>query len=58
MPQQVIRLEKLATTLAGLAAEATELGQPQLALSLHQVMKQAQEIARGIQATVVRTNES
>jgi hypothetical protein len=58
MPQRIIRLQKLASTLAELAVEATELGQPQLALSLQQVMTQANETARGIQTTVARSIES
>jgi hypothetical protein len=52
MPQRVIRLQKLASSLAELAAEATELGQPQLALYLLQAMQQANEIARRIQVAV------
>lgn len=48
MSYRAPRLFSLANKLAELAVEATELGQPALALQLTQAMKEAQNSARSL----------
>jgi hypothetical protein len=48
MPYRAPRLFTLANKLADLAVEATELGQPGIALQLTQAMREAQQSARAL----------